>query len=389
MPRNLHAPKVLAQADRDRKGQIRKSLATLDRYRECSITAAAQQTGWRTVSNADKGVARGGRPDVTVVIVSYNTREVTLAAVQSIFDACGDVSFEVIVVDNDSRDGSAEALRAAFPSITVIASPVNGGYAYGLNRGFEISRGRLVLVLNPDTKMSPGALGRAVAHMDAHPEVGVLGARALYEDGRQQNTLFRLMRPIHLVYNIFVPAALMRRSAWFGDQRYASLSRAEIQDVDVVAGCFMLAPRRVIEQVGGLDERFFMYGEEAEWCFRIRQAGYRVRYHPEVEVTHYGAVSTGQMNPWKAVQIANGHLLLLRFTQGPGAARLGAALMLASDLLRALYFVPARLLKGPQVAESWAARLKFLLGAVATPPSGQTPPSGRALPVLRAVEAAA
>lgn len=317
----------------------------------------------------------GVAPDLSVVIVSYNTREVTLQAVGSVLRHMGDLSVEVIVIDNASDDGSVEALRAAYPQISAISAGYNGGYAWGNNLGIARARGRYVLVLNPDIVMRPDTLPGAITYMDAHPEVGILGARVFLENDVQQSSLFRHLSLRHIAWNILIPNRIIRNSRLFGDQRYASRPRDRVLDVDVVAGCFMLVPRRVIGEAGPMDERFFMYSEESEWCWRIARAGYAIRYHPDIEITHFGAVSTGQTSPWKSVEIAKGQILFLRFTRGPGAARIATALMLVGDLLRGLWFLPQMLtMRGRARGAAWRARAAFLLRALMRQPQGQNPP---------------
>ncbi len=310
---------------------------------------------------------------VSIVIVNWNTRDVTAQAVQSVLDHAGTLVTEIIVVDNNSADGSVAALRTAFPGITVIDTGYNGGYAWGNNVGIARARGRYVLVLNPDTQVFADTLERAVTYMDAHSEVGILGAHASLESGQRQLTVFRHPNLRSMAWNILVPNHLTRRSRFFGDQRYASRSADEVMDVDVVAGCFMLVPRRVIDEVGSMDHRFFMYSEESEWCWRVGRAGYKVRYHPGVRILHHGAVSTGQNPPWKAVEIARSHLLFLRLTRGAAVARAGATLMLVGDGLRALWVLPAALVGRGQAA-TWRARAGFLSRALWHLPRGQTPP---------------
>jgi len=127
--------------------------------------------------------------DVTVAIVSYNTRDMTIACVRSVLEHAGALDVEIIVVDNCSDDGSAEALRSTFPQIKVIDSLINGGFAYGNNIAFEQCHGRYVLLLNPDTEIYSGMLEKAVAYMEANPKTGILGPRVLLEDGTQQSSM--------------------------------------------------------------------------------------------------------------------------------------------------------------------------------------------------------
>ncbi len=314
------------------------------------------------------------RLDLTVVIVSYNTREITAKAVESVLEHSRDLAAELIVVDNQSSDGTVDELRQNFPEAEVISAGGNDGYARGNNIGIIRARGRYVLVLNPDVVMPKGSLARAVAYMDAHPEVGCLGPRVLLENGNQQSTLFRYMGLRHMFWGIFLPSSVLRKSRLFGDIRYAGLDRTKVQDVEVMAGCFMMVPARVIEDVGPMDDRFFMYSEESEWCWRIARAGYAVRYHPDITIMHYGAVSTGQMSPWKAEQIARSHVLFLRFTRGTAVARVGVVLMLCNDLLRGLLVLPMALAGNRARFAVWRARAGFLVRALLRLPDGQILP---------------
>ena len=319
--------------------------------------------------------ASGGLLDLSIIIVNYNTRDVTIEAVKSVLENSGNLAVEIIIVDNESSDGSVEAMRAAFPQVAVLAAGHNGGYAWGNNIGIRRAQGRYLLILNPDAQIYDGTLEQAVQYMDANSDIGILGARVALESGAQQLTLFRHVSLRNLIWNILVPNRVIRKSRFFGDQRYASRSPDVAQDVDVVAGCFMMLPRAVIDKVGMMDDRFFMYSEESEWCWRVKQAGLKVRYNPDIRIMHYGAVSTGQTSPWKSVEIAKGHILFLRFTRSPIVAWFGTGIMLIGDLLRAAWFLPAMLISPRhEGARVWRARTAFLLHALFNPPRGQTPP---------------
>lgn len=316
--------------------------------------------------------------DVSVIFVSYNTADETEAAVASVLDHAGALSVEVIVVDNASPDDSLTRLRGRFgsmPNVAVVDAGYNGGYGWGNNVGIAMARGRHVLVMNPDALMHEGTLAQAVAYLEDHPEVGILGARVVHENGDQQSTLFRALRLRHLMWRVVIPNRVIRETTAFGDQRYADLDRSAMQDVEVVAGCFMMLRREVIEDVGAMDPRFFMYSEESEWCWRVADAGYRIRYLPEIEITHHGAVSTGQSSPWKALQIAKGHVLFLRFTRGAFVAWLGTLIMVIGELLRAFVVLPLGVLRRRKDEIAlWRARMVFLLKALVVPPRGAMPP---------------
>jgi len=312
--------------------------------------------------------------DISVIIVSYNTRDVTLRAIEAAYQNSGPVRVEVIVVDNGSSDGSAAACHAEFPQARVIDAKHNGGYAWGNNVGISIARGRYILILNPDTLLHKGTLSRAIKYMDENEKVGLLGAKATYENGEQQSTLFRFPTLRNIAWGILVPNSIALRSSHFGDQRYASQSWNEIMDVDVVAGCFLMVRRTTIDLVGPMDDRFFMYSEETDWCWRMQQSGYKVRYNPGIRITHYGAVSTGGDSPWKAVEIAKGKILFLRFSRGQGVARIATGLMLFGSLLRGAWFIPKMLTSsGRKRAVQWRAQTAFLARALIKQPQGQAP----------------
>ena len=334
-----------------------------------------EQNGQKPESSVSDTPPARPELDLSVIIVNYNTRDVTSKAVQSVLDHCGGLNLEVIVVDNDSSDDSVTALRTAFPEARILAAGHNGGYAWGNNIGIRQARGRYLLILNPDAQVYDGTLERAVSYLENNPDIGILGGHVSLENGAQQPTLFRQVSLSSLFWNILVPNRIIRKTRMFGDQRYASRARDTVQDVDVVAGCFMMVPRTIIDAVGVMNDRFFMYSEESEWCWRVRQAGLKVRYNPDIRLLHYGAVSTGQTSPWKSVEIAKGHILFLRFSRGPLIAWLGTGLMTIGDLLRGVWFLPVSLIKPRHTgARAWRARLAFLLGALIRPPQGQVPP---------------
>lgn len=325
-------------------------------------------------SSTDIRLSNDIRYDISVVIVSYNTREMTIDCVQSVIDHSGDITVQIIVVDNCSSDGSAAALREKFNSIMVIDSPANGGFSYGNNIGFEQAKGRYILLLNPDTQIFSGGLEQSVSLMDANQNVGIMGPYVRLENGKQQSSMIRFLSLTQLFFAIFLPGKTMRKTSILGDPRYANLSTDVQNKVDAVSGCFMLVRRTVIDEVGGLDTRFFMYGEETEWCHRVGRSGWDIIYNPDVEILHHGAGSTSHMSEWQAIEIARGHLLFLRFTRGEVIARIGALLLLVRDIVRIPYFIPLFAIKGFKPIANmkpWWARLKFISVAFFQLPKGQ------------------
>lgn len=294
---------------------------------------------------AARGAGAAGGVDVSVIIVSYNTREVTLACVRSVFERTRGPSFEVIVVDNASTDGSAQAIGAAFPQATVIANDDNRGFASANNQGLEVAAGRFVLLLNPDTEVNEQTIPETLAFALADPGAGVIGVRAFAPGGRQQGTLFRRKRLLDVAINVVAPGDFMRRNRFLGRSRYAGIDLDRVHEVDIVAGCYMFVRREVYEHVGGMDGAFFMYGEEAEWCYRIRKAGWRVMYFPGASILHYGGVSADRKSSEMTLALAKSNLLLLQRTNGRLTAYLANILMLLRDTPRALVWTAMRILR--------------------------------------------
>ncbi len=234
-------------------------------------------------------------PLLSVIIVNWNVRELlrrTVASVQKSWGARD--GLEIIVVDNASHDGSVAMLRASFPGVRVIANSDNRGFTGGNNQGLEAARGTFLLLLNPDTEVLGDALPRMVAFMQQHPEISLLGPQLLNPDGSVQSSRRRFPTiPVLLLESTWLQR--FAPSAWL--RRYYALDRPndELQEVDWVTGAAMLTRRRIVAQVGGLDEGFFMYSEELDWCHRIKDAGGRIVYYPHAQIIHHEGKSSEQV----------------------------------------------------------------------------------------------
>ena len=220
-----------------------------------------------------------GRPDVTVSIVNTSNRELLLACLESLEEdrARRRAAVEVVVLDNASDDGSVEAVRQRFPGVRVIAQRHRAGFGANHNTVIRSSEGRYVYVLNDDTTSDDWGFDRMVSYLDDHPEVGALGPRLVYPDGRLQASAWRFPTP-----SVAVVGALT-----LGKVGVVQSSGARPRRVDWVMGAALLVPRRVLDEVGLFDEGFFIYSEETDLCLRIARAGYDVRYFPEVTVVHH------------------------------------------------------------------------------------------------------
>ena len=232
--------------------------------------------------------------DLYIVIVNYNTRELLRQCLTSVYDSQGDFTYHVCMVDNCSNDDSAAMVREGFPQATLIESQVNGGYAYANNLGLRSNGGsRYSLLLNPDTLLPPFALSEMVAFMDAHPDAGAAGPRLVLRDGFLDLACRRSFpSPAISFYRLSGLSRLFPKSPRFGRYNLTCLDPDETTEVDSVVGAFMMIRSEPIQQVGLLDEDFFMYGEDLDWAYRIKEAGWKVYYNADVTVLHYKRASS-------------------------------------------------------------------------------------------------
>jgi len=234
----------------------------------------------------------GTTPDVSVIIVSYNTRELLRECIESILCEQGDgLAVEVIVVDNASADGSAAMVAERFPQVRLIANPDNRGFGAACNQGLEVARGRYALILNADIRAQPGALQRLVGFMDAHPDAAICGGQLRYPDGRIQPSCARDLTLWWVFCEQSMLAKLFPHTRLFGGywRTHWNFS-ATIETEQVMGACMML--RRPFPR---FDEDYFLYCEDTDLCYRVRQAGGRIYYvHDAVFVHHLGASGESQ-----------------------------------------------------------------------------------------------
>jgi N-acetylglucosaminyl-diphospho-decaprenol L-rhamnosyltransferase len=232
--------------------------------------------------------------DISVVIVSWNTRDMLLRCLASLADdaAGSGLAVESIVVDNASSDGSADAVRAFSPDVRVIALQANAGFAAATNTGLREGSGDAVLLLNPDTEIRSGALRAMWNALRASPRVGMVGPVLLNPDGSVQSAGFRFPGLRQVFLDLFPLHPRLVGSSLNG--RYSEGDGMTPFAIDHPLGACMLVRREVVEQVGGLDDRFFLYSEEIDWCRRIKQSGWLVLTAPGARVAHHGGQSTRQ-----------------------------------------------------------------------------------------------
>jgi hypothetical protein len=233
-------------------------------------------------------------PDISIVIVNHNTRELLHDCLRSIEMDGGQITLQVIAVDNGSRDGSAEMVMQQFPWVTLIRNNSNEGFAKPNNQGLQRATGRYCLLLNSDTIVKPHSLKTLIAFMDAHPEVGACGPRLVNPDGTLQRScrnfpsLWRHFCDMSGLENLFPGSIFGNFENRFGHDRDA--------EVDQPMGAALLVRSEVIQQIGYLDERFKIYYNEVDWCRRIIEAGWKIYFVRDAEIIHYGGKTTAITN---------------------------------------------------------------------------------------------
>lgn len=240
--------------------------------------------------------------DLSICIPTLNACGVLRDCLQSIYANTHRVSFEIIVVDNHSQDGTLEMLRAEFPAVRVIVNDHNAGFTKPMNQALRASTGRYVLQLNNDTVILPEAFDRLVAFADAHPAVGIVTPKVLNRDGTLQKQCRRGLATPWELFCYF--SGLARRFP--NDPRFAGylityLDENETHPVAAVSGSCMLIRRAVLEQIGFLDERFFAYQEDTDFCYRAGQAGWQVYYYPEAQIIHYGGQGGSRAQAYRSI----------------------------------------------------------------------------------------
>jgi GT2 family glycosyltransferase len=241
----------------------------------------------------------GGYPDVTlsIVIVSWNVAGLLEQCIESIIKHSTGIPLEIIVVDNASDDRTREMLREQFPAVKVIANEKNEGFARANNQALKRIAGRFVLILNPDTILVDRSLDRMIQFMDSHPEVGMAGPCVAYPNGEIQKTCARLIPNLAgvLFHDIFHLWKLPFVGKRFAQRVYYPYDYSITQEVDAISGAAMMVRREIVETVGGFGESFIHYGEDLDWCFRIKRAGWQIHYVSDASVVHFSSQSSRQV----------------------------------------------------------------------------------------------
>lgn len=275
-------------------------------------------------------------PAVSVIIVSYNTRDITLACIQSVIEQTRECKYEIIVLDNNSSDGSGEAIRERFPQVNLIASKENLGFARGNNVAAQCATGVRLLLLNPDTVILDGAIDRLLEFAERTPKAGIWGGRAVFPDGTANVTCWSDMTLWSLICRALGLTWAFPKSRLFNPEAIQKWDPLEQErEVDIVVGCFLLIDANLWRKLNGFNPDFFMYGDEVDLCLRGRKLGAQPKMTPGAVIIHYGGGSEPSSED-KLIKVFKGRITVMNKHWSPAAARLGASIVVATVALRAL-----------------------------------------------------
>jgi GT2 family glycosyltransferase/lipopolysaccharide/colanic/teichoic acid biosynthesis glycosyltransferase len=248
--------------------------------------------------------------EISIIIVNYNVRRFLEQSLDSIQKALRGIPSEIIVVDNGSNDGSAAWLRQTHPRVRLIENSDNRGFARANNQAIREARGEILCLINPDTLVREDTFRVCLRYLRGHSKAGAIGCKILNPDGSLQLSCRRSFPTPWVAFTKVVGLSrLFPRSRWFGKYNLTFLDPEKTVEVDAISGSFMVVPRRTVDDVGLLDERFFMYGEDLDWCYRIRQKGWSIVYLPETQIIHYKGQSAREA-PFDSIRMFYGAMRL-------------------------------------------------------------------------------
>ena len=252
------------------------------------------------------------QPVIDIIIVSYNTVDYTLRAIASVYEETKDIKFNLIVVDNDSQDGSPQQIKQKYPDVMLIESKCNLGFARGVNLGASYASGDYILLLNPDTVVLDHAINNLVNFAEENPNSGIWGGITLNNDHTinthnawSEESIFTLFNSILGLNRLF------KGSCFFNRANYGCWKRDSIKKVDVLQGSFFLTSKSLWDKLRGLDERFFMYAEEADYCYRAKQLGYHPLITPNAKIIHHGGGSEKNLSG-KMIKLLTGKVTFIK-----------------------------------------------------------------------------
>ena len=299
---------------------------------------------------------------LSIIIVNWNTRELLKNCLESIYETTPDFPVKVIVVDNASSDGSPEMIGSVFPLVQLVENRENAGFARATNQGIKLAETKYILLLNPDTVVLPGALNSLVDFMDTHHQAGAAGSRVLNPDGSLQTSCYVYPTLKSEFFRLFHLDSIFLKTTYRMDRWDKEFPRA----VDIIQGDCLLLRKTALDQVGLLDESFFIYSEDVDLCRRLQQASWEIYWVPQAQLIHYGGQSTRQVAAEMFLKLYQGKTMYFRKHHGRMVA-FGYKILLAMAALPRLLLYPWAALAPKPKKEQYqnlAANYRSLLTAL-------------------------
>jgi hypothetical protein len=300
--------------------------------------------------------------DVSIIIVAWNVRKLLYDCLKSVYDQTEGIDFEVIYVDNASEDGSVDMVKREFPEVRIIENERNEGFIKANNQAIGIAEGRYVLLLNSDTVVLDNAITKTVKFADEHPQAAVVGCRVLNPDHTLQRTCF--MYPS--ILNLFLAATYLDRvfpkSKFFGREYMTWWDFNDIREVQTVAGCYSLIRMEAIRQVGLMDELYFVYGDDPDWCYRFRKSGWKIMFTPDAQIIHYGGQNTKRVARVFRWQLEGSKLIFMKLHRNRSEFPFARLLSASFFLLRAPYWLTRAVFRKDERQKSLETAMTYLIG---------------------------
>jgi len=275
--------------------------------------------------------------DLSILIVNYNVKHYLRQCLKSIYTNTKKLSFEITVVDNNSADGSVDVLKREFPEVKLIENCQNLGFAKATNQGLKENNGRYILLLNPDTVVLPKALEKMVEFMEENPRAGALGCKLLNPDGSLQRSCRSFPTLTTAFFENTGLEKLFPKNKFIGRHRMGYWGHNDIREVDQPTGAALMVRREIISQVGLMDEQFYMYYDDVDWCYRIKRRGWKIYFIPLARIIHYGSQSARPNMPKMRIQGYKSRHRFFRKNYGILSEQIVKQLDLLGLILKTLY----------------------------------------------------
>lgn len=300
--------------------------------------------------------------DVSIIIVAWNVRKLLYDCLKSVYDQTKGIDFEVIYVDNASEDGSVEMVRSEFPQAKIIKNEENKGFIKANNQGIEIANGRYVLLLNSDTIVLDNAIAKTVKFADEHPKAAVVSCKVLYPDRTLQRTCFMYPSVLNMFLDTTYLFNIFPESKFFGREQMSWWHYNDVREVETVCGCYSLVRKEAIKQVGLMDERYFVYGDDPDWCYRFRKSGWKIMFTPDCQIIHYGGQTTRQMARKLRLQLHGSELIFMKLHRGKLAFPFACLLKALFFILRVPYWLAVAIFHKDERKKSIEMAKTYLIG---------------------------